>query len=120
MAYLAMRGSGAVNGVSRLHGEVSRRIFQPLFPRWPEREVPVGHVTNGVHVPTWDSAAADRLWTEACGKGAGRGTLQGVERALREVPDERLWACATRSRRELDRVCAQAAGPAAGGTGRAA
>ena len=36
MAYLAMRGSGAVNGVSRLHGEVSRRLFQPLFPRWPE------------------------------------------------------------------------------------
>ena len=35
MAYLAIRGSGAVNGVSRLHGEVSRRIFEPLFPRWP-------------------------------------------------------------------------------------
>ena len=50
MAYLAIKGSGAVNGVSRLHGEVSRRIFQILFPRWPEREVPVSHVTNGVHV----------------------------------------------------------------------
>ena len=36
MAYLAVRGSGAVNGVSQLHGQVSRRIFQPLFPRWPE------------------------------------------------------------------------------------
>jgi len=36
MAYLAVRGSGAVNGVSRLHGKISRRIFQPLFPRWPE------------------------------------------------------------------------------------
>ena len=35
MAYLAIRGSGAVNGVSQLHGEVSRSIFQPLFPRWP-------------------------------------------------------------------------------------
>src|ERR1700691_1832310 len=41
MAYLAIRGSGAVNGVSRLHGQVSRRIFQTLFPRWPENEVPV-------------------------------------------------------------------------------
>ena len=56
MAYLAVRGSGAVNGVSRLHGEVSRHLFQPLFPRWPAEEVPVGHVTNGVHEPTWDSA----------------------------------------------------------------
>ena len=68
MAYLAMRGSLATFGVSRLHGGVSRRIFQPLFPRWPEIEVPVGHVTNGVHVPSWDSPAADDLWTAACGK----------------------------------------------------
>ena len=50
MAYLAMRGSGAVNGVSRLHGEVSRHIFLPLFARWPQDEVPVAHVTNGVHM----------------------------------------------------------------------
>jgi len=39
MAYLAIRGSGAVSGVSRLHGKVSRHIFQPLFPEWPEEEV---------------------------------------------------------------------------------
>ena len=68
MAYLALRGSGSVNGVSQLHGAVSRHMFAPLFPRWPEDEVPVGHVTNGVHMPTWDSAPADDLWTEACGK----------------------------------------------------
>ena len=68
MAYLAIRGSGAINGVSKLHGQVSRRLFQPLFPRWPETEVPVTHVTNGVHTPTWDSAEADRLWELSCGK----------------------------------------------------
>ncbi len=68
MAYLAIRASGAVNGVSQLHGEVSRSIFQPLFPRWPGDEVPIGHVTNGVHVPTWDSQASDELWTRYCGK----------------------------------------------------
>jgi starch phosphorylase len=61
MAYLAVRGSGAINGVSRLHGHVSRRIFSPLFSRWPEEEVPIGHVTNGVHMPTWDSAESDDL-----------------------------------------------------------
>ena len=60
MAYLAIRGSMQSFGVSRLHGHVSRHIFQPLFPRWPEEEVPVGHVTNGVHVPSWDSPGADR------------------------------------------------------------
>ena len=67
MAYLAIRGCGAVNGVSRLHGQVSRRLFEPLFPGWPQDEIPIGYVTNGVHMPTWDSAAADDLWTEACG-----------------------------------------------------
>ena len=43
-----------------LHGRVSRRIFAPLFPRWPEDEVPVTHVTNAVHVPSWDSPWADQ------------------------------------------------------------
>jgi len=91
MAYLAIRGSRVVNGVSRLHGKVSRRIFQPLFPRWPEAEVPVGHVTNGVHAPTWDSIAADRLWTKACGQDRWRGTMATVERELSCVKDSDLW-----------------------------
>jgi starch phosphorylase len=91
MAYLAIRGSGAVNGVSRLHGEVSRHIFAPLFPRWPQGEVPVGHVTNGVHMPSWDSAAADELWTEACGRDRWLGTMKTLERDIRRVSDARLW-----------------------------
>jgi glycogen phosphorylase len=91
MAHLAIRGSGAVNAVSRLHGEVSRRLFLPLFPRWPEDEVPIGHVTNGVHVPTWDSALADDLWTGACGKKRWLGTTKGMEPDIRQIPDARLW-----------------------------
>jgi starch phosphorylase len=91
MAYLAIRGSGAVNGVSRLHGKVSRRLFEPLFPRWPADEVPVGHVTNGVHMPTWDSAPADDLWTEACGKGRWLGTTESLEQDIRTVSDAALW-----------------------------
>ena len=91
MAYLAIRGSGGVNGVSRLHGEVSRHLFQPLFPQWPVKEVPVGHVTNGVHMPTWDSASADDLWTEACGKDRWLGTTKTMEQEIRKVSDARLW-----------------------------
>ena len=91
MAYLAIRGSGAVNGVSRLHGKVSRRIFTPLFPHWPVEEVPVGHVTNGVHMPSWDSAAADDLWTEACGKDRWLGTMETLEQDIRRISDARLW-----------------------------
>lgn len=91
MAYLAIRGSGSVNGVSRLHGQVSRRIFAPLFPHWPEDEVPVAHVTNGVHMPTWDSAAADDLWTEACGEDRWLGTTKTLGSDIRCVSDARLW-----------------------------
>jgi starch phosphorylase len=91
MAYLAIRGSGAVNGVSRLHGQVSRHLFEPLFPQWPANEVPVGHVTNGVHMPSWDSAPADDLWTKACGKDRWLGTSKTLEQDIRSVSDAVLW-----------------------------
>jgi len=101
MAYLAIRGSGAVNGVSALHGRVSRHLFAPLFPRWPVDEVPVGHVTNGVHVPSWDSAAADALWTHACGKSRWLGPTEALAQIVREVADSRLWAFRNDARRAL-------------------
>jgi len=91
MAYLAIRGCGAVSGVSRLHGKVSRHIFQPLFPHWPEAEVPVGYVTNGVHMPTWDSAPSDSLWTEACGKDRWLGSVETLDQDIRRVSDAKLW-----------------------------
>ncbi|HEV3214794.1 MAG TPA: alpha-glucan family phosphorylase [Vicinamibacterales bacterium] len=102
MAYLAIRGCGAVNGVSRLHGEVSRRIFQPLFPRWPEVEVPVAHITNGVHMPTWDSSDADRLWEAACGKERWR-RMAAVEDDFRRVSDADLWRFREAARESLVR-----------------
>jgi starch phosphorylase len=101
MAYLAMRGSGAINGVSQLHGQVSRQIFSPLFPRWPVAEVPVGSITNGVHMPTWDSAAADELWTGACGTERWRGTCDHLEADLRRVPDPKIWALRATNRTAL-------------------
>ncbi len=103
MAYLAVRASGAVNGVSQLHGQVSRRIFQPLFPRWPEVEVPVTYVTNGVHTPTWDSAAADSLWELTCGKGCWLESLEGVEERFRKASDSELWQVRSISRQSLVR-----------------
>jgi starch phosphorylase len=101
MAYLAVRGSGSVNGVSRLHGEVSRRLFEPVFPRWPQGEVPIGHVTNGVHMPTWQSAAADELWTESCGEKRWTGLAGAPEDAVRTIPDDSLWEFRTSARRNL-------------------
>lgn len=101
MAYLAIRGSGAVNGVSRLHGRVSRHLFEPLFPRWPVDEVPVAHVTNGVHMPSWDSAGADELWTQACGKERWLGTTDTLEQIIRRVSAASLWGFRTAARRLL-------------------
>jgi starch phosphorylase len=91
MAYLAIRGSSAVNGVSRLHAKVSRHLFEPLFPNYPHEEIPVGYVTNGVHMPTWDSEEADELWTEACGKDRWLGTAEIMGQNMRQVSDTKLW-----------------------------
>lgn len=101
MAYLAVRGSGAINGVSRLHGEVSRHIFEPLFPNWPTIEIPVGHITNGVHMPTWDSKEADQIWTETCGKDRWLGMNKTLEQDFRRVSDEKLWEMRTNANKEL-------------------
>lgn len=91
MAYLAIRGSGSVNGVSQLHGQVSRRLFEPLFSGWPEHEVPVAHVTNGVHMPSWDSAEADEIWTHMCGQERWLGTSETLACDIEQVSDEKLW-----------------------------
>ena len=99
MAYLAIRGSGAVNGVSRLHGDVSRTLFQPLFPRWPKEEIPLGYITNGVHMRSWDSKAADDLWTEACGKDRWMGNTETLDVHIQSVSDERLWKMRTSARK---------------------
>jgi starch phosphorylase len=101
MTYLAIRGSGSVNGVSRIHAEISRRIFQNLFPRIPQWEVPVTHITNGVHMPSWDSAAADEIWSNACGKERWLGDLRTVEENFKKVSNRQLWELRNQGRQRL-------------------
>ena len=101
MAYLAMHGSGAVNGVSRLHGKVSRQLFQMLFPQWPENEVPVGHVTNGVHVPTWESPGSRALWSASCGEERWLNDLKSIDSDVRGVSDSDLWQLRTKTTQAL-------------------
>lgn len=102
MAYLAMRTCAHTNGVSELHGHVSQRIFQPLFPRWPERDVPVSHVTNGVHVPTWDSPEADAIWTQLYGKDRWREDPHKLDaRPLQDISDQQLWQMSAAGRARL-------------------
>ena len=100
-AYLAIRGAARVNAVSALHAETSKALFAPLFPRWPLAEVPITHVTNGVHVPSWDSSFTDELWTAACGPDRWRGSTEGHAESIASVDDRKLWTVRGQARRQL-------------------
>ncbi len=101
MAYLAIRGSGYVNGVSRLHSRVSRPLFSALFPRWPQSEIPVGCVTNGAHLPSWDSTAAGPLWTEAGKDDPSRGLLMNLVAPLPGIEHAAVWEMRGENRAHL-------------------
>ncbi|WP_300289357.1 alpha-glucan family phosphorylase [Nitrosomonas sp.] len=107
MAYLAARTCGSMNGVSRLHGQISRSIFQKLYPRWPQHEVPVTHVTNGVHMPSWDSPWADEIWTHYCGKGRWLGSEEALAAEIRKLDDAALWNLCGQERADLIRHARQ-------------
>ncbi|HEX6132717.1 MAG TPA: alpha-glucan family phosphorylase [Longimicrobiales bacterium] len=67
MTALAIRLSSIRNGVSRLHGAVSRTMWHQIWPELAEQDVPIGHVTNGIHLPTWVGADVGRLYEERIG-----------------------------------------------------
>src|SRR4029079_17861152 len=62
MTVLALRLSRAANGVSELHGRVSRQMWQSLYPGRPADEVPIGHITNGIHLLGWMKGPVRRFW----------------------------------------------------------
>jgi len=101
MAHLALKGCSHINGVSRLHGRISRKIFQPHFARWPEIEVPVGYVTNGVHIPTWDSPAAQKLWEQACPGDCWPEGIDYLKDGITHVSDSKIWCFRAEARRDL-------------------
>ena len=70
--------------------------FSTSFPRWPTPEVPVRHVTNGVHVPTWDSNDAHELWANVCGKDCWHGGLNQTGSRIVDLADARIWICGPR------------------------
>ncbi|MFN0119983.1 MAG: alpha-glucan family phosphorylase [Blastocatellia bacterium] len=67
MTVLALRLAEHSNGVSRLHGQVSRRMWQSLWPDVPEDEIPIGHVTNGIHIRSWVSREMDEIYNRYLG-----------------------------------------------------
>ncbi len=103
MAHLAVRSSGAVNGVSELHGRVSRRLFAPLFPRWPLAEIPIGSVTNGIHVDTWIDSAAASLWRGVVPPERFTDGRDTEAYELDRVADAELWSMRSSARSGLVR-----------------
>jgi starch phosphorylase len=93
MTALAMRSAGAINGVSQLHGKVTREMFAPLWPDLPEGDRPVGAITNGVHVPTWIAGRLGRLFDRHLGaQWRERYDEPAFWAAVSDIPDEELWA----------------------------
>ncbi|MGZ4759545.1 MAG: alpha-glucan family phosphorylase, partial [Acidimicrobiales bacterium] len=89
---LALRLSRHVNGVSRRHGEVARAMWQPLFGRADVDDVPIGHVTNGVHLPTFMAPPVRRLFDAHLGPGwASHASDPAVWRDLDAIPAAELW-----------------------------
>ena len=92
MTVLGLRLSRRANAVSSLHGEVSREMWTGLFPGKPEEAVPIGHITNGVHVPTWLAPQMFQLYDRHLGTGwherSGEAkTWDGIE----DIDDGELW-----------------------------
>ncbi len=114
MTVLALNASRSANGVSELHGKVSRQMWQKLYPGRSENDVPIGHITNGIHLLGWMKASARQFWVGHLGKVAGELSNgdQFYERINHPdfwkriedehfVSDEELWAMRYRLRREL-------------------
>lgn len=101
LAWFAMRCSLNTNAVSHKHGETSRYLFRELYPHWPLGDIPVSHITNGIHMPSWDSSWADKLWTETAGKERWRGSIETLSNTIEKISDKQLWDMRTEERRDL-------------------
>jgi glycogen phosphorylase len=102
MTALALRSAGATNAVSRLHGQVTRAMFAPMWPDVPEAERPVTSITNGVHVPTWIAADLADLFTKYLGADwRDRHDDQALWDGVLGIPDDQLWAARQSLRRFL-------------------
>ena len=92
MTVLALKGSRHANGVSALHSDVSRRMWQSLWPNRPEAEVPIGHITNGVHVLSWIAPPMHKLFeTRLAHNWPTRMIHPDIWEKVAEIDDGELW-----------------------------
>ncbi|MBP1596927.1 MAG: alpha-glucan phosphorylase [Acidobacteria bacterium] len=102
MTILALRMAGHSNGVSKLHGLISRRMWQAVWPGISLDEVPITSITNGVHAPTWVSRDMSGLLTRYLGPRWREDPAdQELSRRINQIPDEELWRTHERRRERL-------------------
>ncbi|MDR0843277.1 MAG: alpha-glucan family phosphorylase [Acidobacteriota bacterium] len=105
MTVLALKSTRAANAVSELHGQVSREMWQPLYPGKSVDEVPIGHITNGIHLVGWMKGPVRNFWRNKLGKDWDKDINSPEFWARLEDPefvtDEELWALRYRLRRAL-------------------
>jgi starch phosphorylase len=102
MAILAMHLANYTNGVSRLHGRVARKMWQGLWPSVPTNEIPIDHITNGVHIPSWVSRDMTELYDRYLGPRWREDPAdQTVWQNIGEIPDGELWRTHERRRERL-------------------
>jgi glycogen phosphorylase len=98
----ALRMSRTANAVSRRHGEVAREMWNPLWPDHDLDDVPIGHVTNGVHVPTWLGPPMRELLDRHLPEGwCEHSAVPEMWEAAQRIPADELWATRHRQRSEL-------------------
>lgn len=102
MSVLASKLSQEMNGVSRIHGQVSRQMFKDMYNGFYENEIHIGYVTNGVHYPTWANAKWKKLYKNEFGE-AFLNDQSNAEhwKKIHNVPDERVWQIRQELRGEL-------------------
>ena len=105
MTVLALKMSRTANGVSKLHGQVSREMWKPLYGDIPAAKVPIGSITNGVHIGGWLNEKSIHFWTKHLGKEWQSHYLDPEfwEKAVRNsvISDEALWALRYELRRDI-------------------
>ncbi len=102
MATLAIRTADWCNGVSKLHGEISRQMWKGIWPHVPHEEIPIIHVTNGIHARSWMSGDLINLLDRYLGsRWQNNPADQSVWETINEVPDEELWRLHERRRQKL-------------------
>lgn len=110
MTILGLRMAQHCNGVSKLHGDVAREMWQHLWPGRPKDEIPIGHITNGVHLPTWIAHTKRQLYDRYLGPDWLE--IEDQERLAElvdRIPDEALWRAHEITRSSLIRLARQKA-----------